>query len=73
MGGFCAGRLRAAGHAVSAERRDRPVGRFGLDPPGGPAAAGMAGEAGGAAASSRAKQSAKEACSATLEHLECGQ
>ena len=47
LGGLCAGRLRAAGLAVSAERRDRPVGRFGLDPPGGPAADGTAGRAPG--------------------------
>ena len=39
--------LRAAGLAPSAERCERPVARFGLDPPGGPAADGTAGRAPG--------------------------
>ena len=40
-------RSRAAGLAPSAERCERPVARFGLDPPGGPAADCMAGRASG--------------------------
>ena len=40
-------RSRAAGIAPSAERCERPVARFGLDPPGGPAADCMAGRASG--------------------------
>jgi hypothetical protein len=40
-------RSRAAGLAPPAERCERPVARFGLDPPGGPAADGTAGRAPG--------------------------
>ena len=40
-------RSRAVGLAPSAERCERPVARFGLDPPGGPAADCMAGRASG--------------------------
>ena len=61
-------RSRAAGLAPSAERCERPVARFGLDPPGGPAAdcmAGRAREAGGAATGGRAENPIRRACSAT--------
>ena len=46
-------RSRAAGLAPSAERCERPVARFGLDPPGGPAADCMAGRASGRQAGPR--------------------
>ena len=46
-GHFRGERSRAAGLAPSAERCERPVARFGLDPPGGPAADCMAGRASG--------------------------
>ena len=46
-------RSRAAGLAPSAERCERPVARFGLDPPGGPAADCTAGRASGRQAGPR--------------------
>ena len=46
-------RSRAAGLAPPAERCERPVARFGLDPPGGPAADCTAGRASGRQAGPR--------------------
>ena len=56
-------RSRAAGLAPSAERCERPVARFGLDPPGGPAADCTAGRASGRQAGPRHRQAA---CSAAV-------